>query len=84
MISDDRWVRSTRQVGGAPIARDEYAQSLRDWMDADRGERVPLIDHGEAHVIAALLDELAAIYDREPLGELARELAVRLNNRRGI
>lgn len=84
MISNDRWVRSVTQPGGAPLARDEYAESLYEWMDAERGERRPLVDEGEAHVIAALLDELSAIYEREPLGHLAREMAVRLNDRRGI
>ncbi|XVQ06757.1 hypothetical protein ACQP1W_29400 [Spirillospora sp. CA-255316] len=54
-MSTDRMVRSTRQVGGAPIARNDYATHLQDWMDTARGDRLALIDAGEAHVIAALL-----------------------------
>ena len=54
-------------------------------MDDVRGERLALLDDGEARVVAALLDELAALCgERDPVGELAREMAVRLNDRRGV
>jgi hypothetical protein len=46
--------------------------------------RLALLTHGEALVAAQLLDELAGVYDGEPLGALARDLAVRLYDRLGI
>jgi hypothetical protein len=50
----------------------------------DDEERLPLLTEGEALAIAGLLDELAAVYVREPLGRLAREQAVKLYDRLGI
>lgn len=46
--------------------------------------RLPLLTDGEAQAVAALLDELAAIYPGEDLGRYARDLAVRLYDRCGI
>ncbi|MER5649641.1 hypothetical protein [Streptosporangium sp. NPDC002524] len=70
---------------GQPIPRNEYEIFLRNWMDRAGGKgQLPLLDAGEAHVVAALLDELAGEYKDEPLGRLAREMAVRINDRMGI
>lgn len=69
---------------GRPIERDEYAQTL-----SDQAVRLPLVDrrpllaYGEAHAVAALLDEYAAIYRPEPISRLARELALRIHDRLG-
>lgn len=60
------------------------AAGNRRRMAGDRGDRRPLLDDGEAFAVAELLDELAGVYHGEPLGDLAREMAVRLNDRRGI
>jgi hypothetical protein len=46
--------------------------------------RLPLLTEAEALVVAALLDELLGVYPGEPLGALAREMAVRLYDRLGI
>ncbi|WP_329082461.1 hypothetical protein [Streptosporangium sp. NBC_01469] len=70
---------------GRPISRADYENFLRQWMGREENtDRLPLLDGGEAFVVAALLDELAGTYPGEPLGQLAREMAVRLNDRRGI
>jgi hypothetical protein len=74
-----------RDTDGNPLERDEYAA----WLDAEassasNGERRPLLGDGEAGAVAALLDELSGVYRGEPLGQLARELAVRLYDRLGI
>ncbi|TAK89374.1 MAG: hypothetical protein EPO06_11975 [Burkholderiaceae bacterium] len=50
---------------------------------SDVGRRVALSD-GEGQAIASLLDELAGVYPDEPLGELARRLAVMMYDRMGI
>ncbi|WP_329431142.1 hypothetical protein OG339_47245 (plasmid) [Streptosporangium sp. NBC_01495] len=70
---------------GRPIPREDYENFLRQWMGRQENtDRLPLLDGGEAFVVAALLDELAGTYPGEPLGQLAREMAGRLNDRRGI
>ncbi|MGW5689106.1 hypothetical protein [Nonomuraea sp. NPDC003754] len=53
-------------------------------MAAAAGERLPLLEAGEAEAVAALLDELAARHPGEGLGQLARELAVRLYDWMGL
>ncbi|WP_433358710.1 hypothetical protein [Streptosporangium sp. CA-115845] len=74
-----------RDLAGKPIPRDDYEAFLRTWMDdKDTGDRLPVLDGAEAFVVTALLDELAGVYPKEPLGQLAREIAVRINDRRGI
>ncbi|MFC5183573.1 hypothetical protein [Actinomadura harenae] len=63
---------------------EQYAESLARRLDAHRGgERHPLLNAGEAEVVAALLDEPAALYPG-PLGNLARGLAVTLYDRCGL
>ncbi len=60
-------------------------QTCRVRADTDRlGPRLQLLREGEATAVAALLDELAGVYTGEDLGELARELAVRIYDRLGI
>lgn len=52
-----------------------------------RADRPPLLDvlnKPEALVVAALLDELAGVYNDEAMGRLARTMAVRLYDRLGI
>jgi hypothetical protein len=58
-------------------------------VDRDIVRRIPrprlaLLTEAEALVVAALLDELLGVYPGEPLGGLARDLAVRLYDRLGI
>ncbi|HEV7755404.1 MAG TPA: hypothetical protein VGO94_06030 [Mycobacteriales bacterium] len=43
-----------------------------------------LLTDAEARVVAALLDELAAVYPAEPLGGLARAMAYGLADRLGV
>lgn len=74
-----------RDTDGNPLERDDYAA----WLDAEAarvpiGERRQLLGDGEARAIGALLDELSAVYRGEPLGQLARELSVRIFGRLGI
>lgn len=66
-----------------PLDRDQYTQQLQHTANRASGRLVPVQD-GEAEAIADLLDELAAVYRGEPMGDLARTLAVRLNDRRGV
>ena len=49
-----------------------------------RGFTCPVLSEEEGLAVAALLDELAGVYNGEDLGQLARELAVRIYNRLGI
>ena len=71
-----------RGVDGFPIDRDEYATHLADRaVRLPIAERLPLLARGEAEAVAALLDEYAGIYLEEPIGLLARELAVRIYDR---
>jgi len=51
---------------------------------SSRDARRPLLSEPEALAVAALLDELAGVYPDEDLGQLAREMAVRLYDRCGI
>lgn len=51
---------------------------------AARPPLLALLNEPEAHVVAALLDELAGVYPDEQLGRLARTMAVRLYDRLGI
>ncbi|MFI6485712.1 hypothetical protein ACIBH1_47940 [Nonomuraea sp. NPDC050663] len=53
-------------------------------MASGGDERQALLEPGEAEAVASLLDELSARHREQPLGTLARELAVRLNDRLGI
>jgi hypothetical protein len=79
--------RRTAMMGdtdGNPLERDDYAA----WLAAEAtgvpiGERQPLLGDREAAAVAALLDELSGVYRGEPLGQLSRELAVRLYDRLG-
>ncbi|WP_329081343.1 MULTISPECIES: hypothetical protein [unclassified Streptosporangium] len=67
---------------GRPISLEDYEDFLRQETDQEHTERLPLLDAGEALMVATLLDELAAKCPGERLGQLAREMAVRLNDRR--
>ena len=72
-------------TGGDPLKRDEYA--ARFDAEAARlpiADRQPLLGDGEAGAVGALLDEVSAVYRGASLGQLARELGVRLYDRLGI
>ncbi|WP_433257706.1 hypothetical protein ACQPYK_21285 [Streptosporangium sp. CA-135522] len=74
-----------RDINGQPISRDDYEAFLRTWIEKNgTGDRLALMDSAEMFVVAALLDELCGVYPKERLGQLAREVAVELNDRRGI
>lgn len=80
-----RTTATVHDLDGNPLDRDAYAAHLRERADTDRlGPRLELLREGEATTIAALLDELAGVYPDKALGRLARELAVRLDDRLGI
>lgn len=59
-------------------------QVRREVLERVEHPRLPLLTEPEALAVAALLDELAGVYDSEQLGHLARDLAVRLYDRLGI
>ncbi|TDD12893.1 hypothetical protein [Nonomuraea diastatica] len=83
--ADDGLAASMRdRHTGRPLTRDELEAFLRTRMAAAAGERLPLLETGEAEAVAALLDKLAACHRGESLGQLARELAVRLYDRMGL
>ncbi|TMR10095.1 hypothetical protein ETD86_40945 [Nonomuraea turkmeniaca] len=69
---------------GEAISRDAFEVFLQKMMAEQGGDRLPVLDHGEAHAVASLLDELAKRFAGEPLGRLARELALRLYDRVGL
>src|SRR6266511_4453923 len=76
---------TVQNLEGQPLDRNAYAADLRGRTDTDRlGPRLELLREGEATAVAALFDELAGVYPGEDLGELARELAVRIYDRLGI
>src|SRR6266508_2928113 len=76
---------TVQNLEGQPLDRNAYAADLRGHTDTDRlGPRLELLREGEATAVAALFDELAGVYPGEDLGELARELAVRIYDRLGI
>ena len=83
-MSDKRVLAGLVDIHAGNIPRDEYAADLVKELDATDRQGTLTIKEADGHVIAALLDELAAVYRREPLGQLARELAVRLYDRMGI
>jgi hypothetical protein len=71
-----------RGIDDRPLDRDTYASHLQ--ARADRGlddDRLALLSEEEAQAIAGLLDELAGVDRGEPLGQLARGLAVRTYDR---
>ncbi|HUR07619.1 MAG TPA: hypothetical protein VM347_34110 [Nonomuraea sp.] len=71
MIVNRRFLRRHKSLPHAPGVR-------------HRGEGPARLDAGEGEAVAALLDELAALYSGERLGRLAQELAVRLYDRMGL
>ncbi|MEV8635712.1 hypothetical protein AB0395_29035 [Streptosporangium sp. NPDC051023] len=74
-----------RDTNGKPIARDEYEAVLRTWIEKNgTGERLALLDRAELSVVTALLDELCGAYPKERLGQFAREMAMKLNDRGSI
>ncbi len=59
-------------------------QVRREVLTRAERPRLPLLNEQEALAVAALLDELAGVYDGEALGRLARAMAVRIYDRLGI
>jgi len=75
---------STRDTDGNPIDRAQYAARLEKQLtDTDRSGNLT-VTNTEAQVVAELLDELAAVYENEDLGRLARVMALRFYDRLGI
>jgi hypothetical protein len=68
---------TARDRAGNPLNRDDYAAQLRARLDegSSRAESSPVLSHGQAAVIARLLDELAGVYQGEDLGTLAGALS---------
>ncbi|MBB4913567.1 hypothetical protein ACFY19_29670 [Streptosporangium saharense] len=74
-----------RGADGRPISRDEYEALLRTWIEKNgTGERLALLDRAELSVVTALLNELCGALPKERLGQFAREMAVKLNDRGGV
>lgn len=77
-----------RDKDDQPLDRDAYAEHLESRLqnkdDDDSDVEGPRLNRNEGQVIAGLLDELAGEYRGEPLGTLARSMAVRLYDRMGI
>jgi hypothetical protein len=72
------------RLDGGTLHTHVAGQVARDIVHAVPRLRLALLTHGEALVAAQLLDELSGVYRTEPLGELARDMAVRLYDRLGI
>ena len=88
---EGRWEYIGGDVEGYALRLDDgtvhphvAGQVARDIVHRVPRPRLALLTHGEALVAAQLLDELAGVYRTEPLGELARDMAVRLYDRLGI
>ncbi len=80
-----RATANVRDIAGRPLDGDDYAAWLADQaIRLPAEDRLPVLAEGEASAVAALLDELAAVYPAEAMGQLARELAVRIYDRLGI
>lgn len=80
--SPARPTATIRTADGQPLDRDEFTRTLEQRIEANRDHaRQPLLTADEVAVNAQLLDELAGIYDREPLGRFARDLVVSLADR---
>jgi antitoxin (DNA-binding transcriptional repressor) of toxin-antitoxin stability system len=76
-----------RDPQGDPVFRDDYAVFLaKGGVSAlDGADAVGVtLTAGETEAVSSLLDELAAVYPGEPLGRLARTLAVKINDRVGL
>jgi hypothetical protein len=68
---------TARDRAGNPLNRDDYAAHLRAQLHEDKPTTAssPVLTHGQAEVIARLLDELAGVYRGEDLGTLADVLS---------
>ncbi|MFF4413019.1 hypothetical protein ACFYY8_10850 [Streptosporangium sp. NPDC001559] len=74
-----------RGADGRPISRDDHEAQLRAWIEKNgTGERLALLDRAELSVVTALLNELCGALPKERLGQFAREMAVKLNDRGGV
>ena len=79
----DRHMATLRDTDGNPVSRDGYALDLEEQLDAPGRQGNLSIKAADVYVAAELLDELAAVYEDEPLGRLARRLAVKLYDHLG-
>jgi len=81
---------TVRDQATGPLERELLAGKMRARLDVGRDRRSAGLPDAirlrtvEVEVIADLLDELAGVYAGEGLGQLARELSVRLWARLGI
>lgn len=73
-----------RNTDGEPLDRTWYANHLRAIDGAEHNDVRHEVRAGTLLVAAELLDELAAVYAGEDLGQLAREVAVRLYDAAGV
>jgi hypothetical protein len=76
-----RLTAGARDLDGAPWRRDEYAQTLSWRLDRPISTDPVALTEAETTVTARLLEELAAVYPGEPLGQLASYLAMTLSAR---
>lgn len=79
----DRVTAGITDTNGQPLGRDEYAHLLEGEVIVVGGPSVS-VKAADVYAAASMLDELAAIYKGEPLGGLAREIAVKFYDRLGI
>jgi hypothetical protein len=78
---NDRPTATARDLDGAPLDRDDYARNLAWRLERPISPRPVRLTEAEAHVAARLLDELGGVYRDEPLGALARYLAMTLSEK---
>ena len=76
---------AARDRAGNPLNRDDYAAHLRAQLSegSPTTGSSPVLTHGQADVIARLLDELAGVYRGEDLGTLAGALSQMIDSRQG-
>lgn len=72
---------SARDLDDEPFDRDEYARWLAWRLERPIAAGGAWLTEAEATVAALLLDELTGVYPGEPLGALARHLAISLSEK---
>ncbi|MBL7489177.1 hypothetical protein I6A60_27460 [Frankia sp. AgB1.9] len=71
-----RFTSAARDLDGEPWERDEFARVLSWRLERPISAQAVLLTEAETMVASRLLEELAGVYPDEPLGQLARYLAM--------
>jgi hypothetical protein len=72
---------AARDIDGEPFDRDEFARVLSWRLERPLSPHPVRLTEAETIVAARLLDELAGVYEDEPIGQLARYLAMTLSEK---